>query len=425
MRKQQMQTWLNTDAFIETVGGCAYKDIEAQRLRYKRIFEAFVLEFNVSDDDDIHVFSTSGRCEIGGNHTDHQYGRVLAAAIDKDLIAFVKSSGTSVIRVYSMGFGIIECALDDLSVFSEQYYTSSALIRGIAHKMSDKMTISGLDIMVDSQVSTGSGMSSSAAFEVLIGTIFNHTFADQPFTAIEIAQIGQYAENVYFNKPCGLMDQMAASVGGFVAIDFYDPGEPVVEKIDVSFDQSNLKLVLIDTKGSHAGLSDEYGLMPQEMKQVASELGESVLSRITLDQFLSQCSSLRQKVSDRALLRSYHFLKETQRAKLQAQALNNRDFKQFLALVNESGKSSFMYLQNVITPGAIDEQPLALALALAESILESDGAYRVHGGGLAGSILTFVPESKVSQIKEVMEGVFGADAVVILNLRNIGSTKLV
>jgi len=425
MRKHELYTWLDTDAFVESVKGCAYKDIEAQRKRYKHVFDAFVEKFHISSEDEIHVFSTSGRCEIGGNHTDHQYGRVLAAAIDKDLIAFVKTSSLPVVSVYSTGFGMIECKLDDLRVSSDEYYTSSALIRGIAHKMSEKATISGLDIMMDSQVATGSGMSSSAAFEVLMGTIFNHVLADQPFTAVEIAQIGQFAENVYFNKPCGLMDQMAASVGGFVSIDFYDPAVPVVEKIDVSFDESHLKLVLIDTKGSHARLSDEYGYMPKEMKEVAALLGEQVLSRVTLDQFLKHCASLRHKVSDRALLRSYHFLKETERAKLQAQALNQRNFQQFLDLVNESGRSSFMYLQNVITSGAVDEQPLALALALVEAILKTEGAYRVHGGGLAGSILAFVPQVKVNQIQEVMEGVFGADAVVILNLRSIGSTKII
>ena len=358
--------------------------------------------------DKIYHFSAPGRTEIGGNHTDHQHGCVLAAAVDMETTAEVTLNGTNVIRVDSEGYQPVEIGLGDLTAKESEKNTTAALIRGVAAAFAQRgYKLAGFDAKVKSTVLPGSGLSSSAAFEVLIGRILNGLFANGAVSAIEIAQIGQYAENVYYGKPCGLMDQMASSVGGLVFIDFADPQTPVVEKVDYDFGHSGYTLCTIDSGADHADLTDEYAAMPVEMKKVANFFGKEVLREVDEQEFYAKIADVRKETSDRAVLRAIHFFNENKRVQLQVRALRNDNFDAFLHYVNESGMASWTLLQNVTPAGYVEKQDMAFTIALCQQLLAGEGAVRVHGGGFAGTALAFVPNDKFERFKAGIEAVLG------------------
>ena len=361
---------------------------------------------------DIYHFSAPGRTEIGGNHTDHQHGCVIAAAVNMETTAEVVLNGTNIIRVDSEGYKPVEIDLSDLKIREEEKNTTAALIRGVAAAFAQRgYKLAGFDAKVKSTVLPGSGLSSSAAFEVLIGRILNGLFADNAVSAIEIAQIGQYAENVYYGKPSGLMDQMASSVGGLVFIDFADPQNPVVEKVDYDFTHSGYTLCTIDSGADHADLTDEYAAMPIEMKQVAKFFGKEVLREVNEAEFYAKIADIRKETGDRAVLRAIHFFNENRRVQMQVRALKNDNFDAFLHYVNESGLASWTLLQNVTPVGYIEKQHMALTLALCQQLLAGEGAVRVHGGGFAGTALAFVPNNRFEQFKDKIDAAIGVNAV--------------
>lgn len=371
------------------------------------------------------VFSAPGRTEVGGNHTDHNHGRVLAAGVSLDVIAMVVPAADGIIELKSEGFPADKVDISDTSVHEDELNTSAALIRGVAAGfVKNGHEIGGFKAYTTSNVLKGSGLSSSAAFEVLIGNILNGLYNGHSVSAVEIAQLSQYAENVYFGKPSGLMDQMASSVGGFITIDFADPSEPVINAIDFDFASSGHRLCIVDTKGSHADLTPEYAAIPQEMKSVAQEFGKEVLSEVDRESIIGHISYLREKLGDRAVLRALHFADENERVLREADALMNNDFNAFLETVKESGRSSYMYLQNVFAASDPAHQGLSLALWLAADVLGDRGAYRVHGGGFAGTIQAFVPEDLVDKFKTVTEGVFGEGSCYMLSVRPFGGTEV-
>ena len=358
--------------------------------------------------DKVYHFSAPGRTEIGGNHTDHQHGCVIAAAVDMETMAEVTLNGTNIIRVDSEGYKPVEIDLSDLKIREEEKNTTAALIRGVAAAFAQRgYKLAGFDAKVKSTVLPGSGLSSSAAFEVLIGRILNGLFANGEVSAIEIAQIGQYAENVYYGKPSGLMDQMASSVGGLVFIDFNDPKMPVVEKVDYDFAHSGYTLCTIDSGADHADLTDEYAAMPIEMKKVAAFFGKEVLREVDEQEFYAKIAEIRKATGDRAVLRGIHFFNENRRVQMQVRALHNDNFDAFLNYVNESGRASWMLLQNVIPRGYAEHQDMAITLALCTKLLQGRGAVRIHGGGFAGTALAFVPNDSFEQFKAGVEAVLG------------------
>ena len=372
-----------------------------------------------------YVFSAPGRTEIAGNHTDHQHGCVLAAAVNLETVADVCLNGSNMIRVQSKGYPAFEVSLDDLSVREEEKNTTAALIRGVASCFAEKgAKLEGFDAVVCSTVLPGSGLSSSAAFEVLFGTILNELFFNQKLSAIEIAQIGQYAENVYFGKPCGLMDQMASSVGSLVFIDFEDPAQPKVEKISFDLSEAGFALCIIDSGADHADLTDEYAAIPAEMKQVCSFFGKEVLRQIPEDEFFAALPKLRGTVSDRAILRAMHIYEENQRVMDQIHALKKQNVDLFLELIKESGRSSWMYLQNITPTGAVMHQEVAVALALCKKLLGNKGAYRVHGGGFAGTVQAFVPVDLLPKFKAEIENVLGEGKCHVLSIRSEGGIRV-
>ena len=372
-----------------------------------------------------YVFSAPGRTEISGNHTDHQRGCVLAAAVNLETVADVRLNGTNNIWVQSQGYPTIKVDLDDLSVREEEKNTTAALIRGVASSFVQRgAKLEGFDAVVSSTVLPGSGLSSSAAFEVLFGTILNELFFDKKLSAVEIAQIGQYAENVYFGKPCGLMDQMASSVGSLVFIDFEDPANPKIEKVSFDLAAAGYALCIIDSGADHADLTDEYAAIPAEMKQVCAYFGKEVLRQIPRKEFMKALPELRKTVSDRAILRAMHIYQENDRVVKLVQALKSGDVDSFLNLVKESGRSSWMYLQNITPAGSIAHQEVAVALAMCDTLLQGKGAYRVHGGGFAGTVQAFVPLNMLDSFKTDIEAVLGQGACHVLNIREQGGIRV-
>ena len=370
-------------------------------------------------------FSAPGRTEIGGNHTDHQRGRVLAAAVNLDTVAAVRVNGTNIIRIQSKGYPMSVVDLDNLTPVESEINSTPALIRGVAARFAQLgCKVEGFDAYCESTVLPGSGLSSSAAYEVLIGTIINCLFFDKKLSAIEIAQVGQYAENVFFGKPCGLMDQMASSVGAMVFIDFKDPQAPVVEKIDFDFASAEHALCIIDTGADHADLTDEYAAVPGELKALCNILGEGELRSISKMDFYSNIQRLRKEVGDRAVLRAIHIYDENQRVKLQKKALEAGDFASFLSYVTESGLSSWRHLQNVIPAGRKEKQEVAFALTIAEKLLNGRGACRVHGGGFAGTIQAFVPNDLLEDFKNGIESVLGEGSCYVLSIRPQGGVEM-
>ena len=375
--------------------------------------------------DQHYLFSAPGRTEICGNHTDHQRGAVLAAAVDLETVADVTLNGSNTIRVCSEGYPAVEIDLADLSIHSDEINTTAALVRGVAAEFVRRgAELKGFDASVRSTVLPGSGLSSSAAFEVLIGTICNELFFDCRLTPVEIAQIGQYAENVYFGKPCGLMDQTASSVGNLVFIDFEDPESPVVEKINFDFSQSGHALCIIDSGADHADLTDEYAAIPGELKALCALFDRQVLRQIPESEFLTALPRLRRQVPDRAILRAIHFYQENKRVFRQAAALKQGDFDTFLQLTKESGRSSWMYLQNITPSGAVAHQDMGIALALCDTLLGGRGAFRVHGGGFAGTVQAFVPMDMLDDFKTGIETVLGEGSCHVLHIRPNGGTRI-
>lgn len=375
--------------------------------------------------DKSYVFSSPGRTEISGNHTDHQHGCVLAGAVDLETTAEVTLNGTDLIRVFSDGFPPVEVKLSDLYPRREEYNTTAALVRGVAAAFDQRgAKLQGIDTVVHSTVLPGSGLSSSAAFEVLFGTIFNELFFGGKLSAVEIAQIGQYAENVYFGKPSGLMDQMASSVGGMVYIDFKDPAAPYVEKLDFDFAKAGHALCIIDSGADHADLTDEYAAVTRELKEICSHFEKEVLREIPEQEFVQNIPALRGKVPDRAILRAIHFYQENRRVQKQVEALKENNFDKFLELVSESGKSSWMYLQNITPTGAVEHQDVAVALAMCDLFLCGRGAYRVHGGGFAGTVQAFVPLDMLEQFKANVDAAIGNGKCHVLNIRVQGGIQV-
>ena len=370
-------------------------------------------------------FSAPGRTEIGGNHTDHQRGRVLAAAVNLDTQAAVRLNGTNCIRILSQGYPLCQVDLSVLEPQASEVNGTASLIRGVAARFTQLgCEVKGFDAYCESTVLPGSGLSSSAAYEVLIGTILNHLFFDSRISAPEIAMIGQYAENVFFGKPCGLMDQTASSVGGLVTIDFFEKENPNIRSVAFDFSSCGHALCIIDSRASHADLTDEYAAIPGELKLICAHFGKDVLTQIDPTDFYAAVPALREKCGDRAVMRAIHFYQENERVPQQVAALENGDFDKFLALVKESGFSSFMYLQNVIPAGRTRNQEMAIALGLCEHYLRDRGAYRVHGGGFAGTVQAFVPLTMLDSFRAQIDAVLGEGACHPLSIRPQGGVEL-
>lgn len=379
------------------------------------------------------LFTASGRTELGGNHTDHQDGQVLAAAVDLQIMAAVSKAGDSgagddicgdkTIEIYSEGFGLIKMDVSDLSIRDDEKGTTAALVRGVLAGLAEQgFNVGGFKAYIVSEIPAGSGLSSSAAFEILIGRIQSGLYNDNSVSYVELAKIGQFAENEYFGKPCGLMDQLACASDSIVYIDFAYDGCPIIEEIDFDLEAHGYKLCITGTGGSHTDLTDEYAAVPAEMKAVAEIFGRDKLRGISAEQLLEKSSDIRKKAGDRALLRALHFARETERAKAEAEALKEADMEEFLRLVKESGDSSYKLLQNIYA--ATDksgDQPIAVGLAVSEMVLGEDGVCRVHGGGFAGTIQAFVKIEAVDRYREAMDKLFGDGACQVLRVGGAGS----
>ena len=370
-------------------------------------------------------FSAPGRTEVSGNHTDHQRGRVLAGAVNLDTVAAVRANGTDVIRVQSKGYPLCQVRLDALEPVAEEVNSTPALIRGVAARFSQLgCVVGGFDAYCESTVLPGSGLSSSAAFEVLIGTIINHLFFDGRVSQPEIAQIGQYAENVFFGKPCGLMDQTASAVGGLVTIDFADKEHPDIRPVHFDFSTTGHALCIIDSRADHADLTDEYAAVPGEMKAVCDYFGKAVVTEIPEEDFYAAIPALREKCGDRAVMRVIHEYNENRRVPQQVDCLESGDFEGFLRLTKESGYSSWMYLQNVVPAGYVKQQAMAVALGLCEHYLQGRGAYRVHGGGFAGTVQAFVPFDLLDAFRAGIDAALGEGACHVLSIRPQGGVEM-
>lgn len=407
---------LLTDIYIDA------DRIAYQTERYIRAIEYYEKAFGTGE---VSIYSAPGRSEIGGNHTDHQHGEVLAASINNDAIAIVTPLAEPVVKVISDGYDLITVDLKDLSLQESEKESTLALIKGVLFAVKDKgYQIGGFQTYITSDVLIGAGLSSSAAFETIIGTIISGLYNDMKISPIEIAIMGQYAENVYFGKPCGLMDQMACSVGSLVHIDFADPASPVVEKVSFDMAKHGYSLCITDTKGSHADLTPDYAAIPAEMKAVAQFFGKEVLHEVPVDDFWKRLPEVRKATSDRSVLRTIHFFQENERVRKEVAALNHEDIPAFLQTVAASGDSSFKYLQNIYSSQDVQNQNMSLALAVSESVLGDRGVCRVHGGGFAGTIQAFVSNDAVAEYKQAMDDLFGKDACSILMIRKYGGMKV-
>ena len=373
----------------------------------------------------LRYFSAPGRTEISGNHTDHQRGRVLAGAVNLDTVAAVRENDLGIIRVQSQGYPLCRIDLDFLQPVPEEVGTTASLIRGVAARFRELgYAIGGFDAYITSQVLPGSGLSSSAAFEVLMGGILSCLFNDGAVSAPQLAMIGQYAENVFFGKPCGLMDQTACAVGGMVTIDFAEKENPAIREVDFDFASCGHALCIIDTQASHADLTDEYAAIPGELKAICRHFGCEVLRQVPEAAFYAQIPALRESCGDRAVMRAIHFYHENDRVPQQVAALEEGNFHKFLALVKESGFSSYMYLQNVIPAGRIEHQEMAIALGLCQQYLGGKGAYRVHGGGFAGTVQAFVPFDILDSFRAGIDAVLGQGACHVLSIRPQGGVEM-
>lgn len=393
------------------------------RERYIRAIDRFTELF--PSEKEIEIYSAPGRSEVCGNHTDHQNGMVLATSINLDAIAIVAKAEEPVIRLVSGDFPMEEVNVADLSMKEEEQSTTTALIRGVAAGMKERgHKVGGFTAYITSDVLMGAGMSSSAAFESLIGTILSGLYNDMKVSSIEIAQIGQYAENIYFGKPCGLMDQMACSVGGMIFIDFKEKEHPEVRQVHTDFEKAGLSLCIVDTKGSHADLTPDYAAVPAEMNQVAQALGREHLREVPRETFFKELPKLWKETSGRAVLRAIHFYEEEERVLRGVKSLEESDYPGFLSVIKASGDSSAKYLQNIYSPKDVDSQNVTVALAVSESILGENGVCRVHGGGFAGTIQAFVKNEAVAAYKEQIEAIYGDDSCHVLKVRLQGGIRV-
>lgn len=397
--------------------------LEMQKERHCNVLDTYASLYG--ENDDIFMFSAPGRTEVGGNHTDHNHGKVLAASINLDTISAAAKRDDGIICEKSSGHGMNKVDISDLEPDENEYGKSSALIKGMCAGFKKYgYNIGGFNSTGVTQVLSGSGLSSSAAYEVLIGTILNYLYNDGKVSSVDIAKIAQFSENVYFGKPSGLMDQMACSVGGFISIDFKDNANPVISKIDFDFGATGHSLCIIDTKGSHADLTDEYAAVRGEMEAAAAVFGKTVLREVDENELYKNIALVREKCGDRAVLRATHFYNENHRVERLKAALSAGDFEKFKDTIIESGYSSYMFNQNVFSTKNTQSQPVSVALCICERLLGGKGAWRVHGGGFAGTIQAFVPDNVLDEFKSEMESVFGEGSCHILKIRSIGGTKL-
>lgn len=400
------------------------KAVEEQKPRYVETLNDFGELFGY--DREVNIMSAPGRTEVCGNHTDHNNGKVLAASINLDAIAVVSKNDDNIIRVKSKGHKMNVVDLDDLIPNEANFGSSTTLVQGVAATIKNLgYTVAGFDACTTSDVMGGSGLSSSAAFEVLLGSILSYMFNDGKISPVEIAKVAQYSENVFFGKPCGLLDQMASSVGTFVTIDFKSTKDPVIKKIDFDFSKSGHSLCIVDTHGNHSDLTDDYAAVRAEMESVAQALGKNVLREVSYEEFFAALPELTGRVNDRAILRAIHFFNENKRVEKAVECLENNDFEGFKQVIIDSGCSSFMLNQNVYTPKNPTEQKLSLALAISKELLDGKGAWRVHGGGFAGTIQAFVPNDMLDEYKKTIEGVFGEGSCHVLIIRPVGGTQVI
>ena len=396
--------------------------LDYQRERYVKAINKYV---SLYGDTDVEIYSAPGRSEVGGNHTDHQHGCVLAAAVNLDAIAVVGRVDNK-IKVLSDDFDIAPINLEDLEIKKAEEGTSEALIRGVCARLKELgYNVGGFNAFITSDVLMGAGLSSSAAFETIIGTIISGLYNDMTIDPVVIAQVGQYAENVYFGKPCGLMDQCASSVGSLINIDFNDVAKPIVNKVDVDFSKFGHSLCIVDTKGSHADLTDEYAAIPMEMKKVANYFGKEFLREVDEEDFFNDIAGARKACQDRAVLRAIHLFEENKRVYQEVKALNNSDFETFKKVVKESGDSSYKFLQNVYANCDVQNQSVSIGLAMSEKIIGRNGVCRVHGGGFAGTIQAFVKDEFVTAYKTEIERVFGKGSCHVLKVRKYGGKKVI
>lgn len=406
---------------FELLYGSNPRSMEQQKVRYLDLIHNFSQTF--PGHGEIELFSTPGRTEVGGNHTDHNAGRVLAAAVDLDIVAAVAKNDGDLIRIRSEKFPSVEINIADLEVVQNEQFTPAALVRGICARLVQLgYKIGGFEAFTSSDVPAGVGLSSSAAFEVLIVTILNHLFNEGAIDGVLNAKVSQYTENVYFGKPSGLMDQTACALGGLIAIDFKDFNHPNIQKVDFDFQAQGFSIVIVDTGGDHSNLNEDYSLLQREMRSVARAMGGDVLREFSKDRLLTDLPAIRNQVSDRAILRAIHFYDDDQRVADQVKALESEDFSEFLKLVIDSGNSSWKLCQNIFSCSNVHEQGLAVALALSENMLRDVGAWRVHGGGFAGTIQAFVPHDMVADYITMMETVFGEGSCHQLLIQPIGTT---
>ena len=402
---------------------CAPAETASEAARYAAVLDG--LEKTFGSHAEAGLYSAPGRTEIGGNHTDHQHGRVLAGSVNIDMIAAAAPNDKNQLRVQSEGYDPCVIDLNDLEARKEEENTTAALLRGECAAFTQRgAKLAGLDVYISSNVPKGSGVSSSAAFEVLIGVILNDCFMTEKVSPIAIAQIGQWAENVYFGKPCGLMDQMASSVGNIITIDFASPAKPVVEPVAVDFSKAGLALCILDSGADHADLTDEYAAIPAECRAVAAVCGGEVLRDVPFETFLAKLPECRRQCGDRAVLRAFHVYADNDRVAKQVAALHDGDFGTFLCLVNESGCSSWEYLQNVIPAGYKEHQEVGVTIAAAKHLLGDKGAVRVHGGGFAGTVQAFVPVEMLDEFKAGMEAILGEGRCHVLSIRPEGGAVL-
>ncbi|MFR5874866.1 MAG: galactokinase [Eubacterium sp.] len=426
MKVKELISAINSNKYDENLKAVYVTDsaVAEQKPRYVELLNDFGELFGF--DREVNIMSAPGRTEVCGNHTDHNNGRVLAASINLDAVAVVSKNDDNIIRVKSKGHRMNVVDLLDLEPNESKFGDSTALVQGVAAGIKNLgYTVSGFDAVTTSDVMGGSGLSSSAAFEVLLGTILSHMFNNGKISAVDIAKIAQYSENVFFGKPCGLLDQMASSVGTFVTIDFKSITEPVIQKVNFDFSKSGHSLCIVDTGGNHSDLTEDYAAVREEMESVAKALGKNVLREITYEEFFTALPELKRKVNDRALLRAIHFYNENERVEKAVECLENNDFEGFKDIIIDSGRSSFMLNQNVYTPKNPTEQKLSLALAMSRELLCGKGAWRVHGGGFAGTIQAFVPNDMLETYKNTIESVFGKGSCHVLIIRPVGGTLVI
>lgn len=424
MNSKQMIEHITCDKLSNIFTKLYGKSDNIVKNRFIDILDNFEKQFGIGRE--IELYSAPGRTEVGGNHTDHQHGRVLAGAVSLDVIGAVSPNDDNTIRILSEGHDMCEVKLDDLSVNKSEANSSPSLVRGIASKISEMgYSVKGFDAYTTSQVLCGSGLSSSAAFEVLVANIINQLYCNGELSPVKMAIISQYAENVYFGKPSGLMDQTACAVGGFITIDFENPEQPKVENIHFDLDKHGYKLVIVNTGANHADLTDDYSSIPADMKSVARQFDKEFLREVDENDVLQNIESLRNKISDQAILRAIHFFDDNNRVIKQASALMNDNISEFFNQVNISGASSFDYLQNVYSPHNPLEQGISLALCITRRFIKNNGACRVHGGGFAGTIQAYIRKSDIDEYVELMENIFGSGCCYVLNIRNEGTIKII